>query len=436
MSDRTISNSGVVMDTLGFLYSGDLSQVKAMPCVPVPGYPRFAAFPAPSANEETDTAERFRRLFVPDFLREFDLGDGKMAVCNKRMPHSVTDTMIIQSDVDVRSRYRDLSEAQRRFALAAATQFVNYVSDPSVTRRYGLRGGYIHVTYNTSAETLDRENGMGYTKRFHLHLNYWRKEQFAGVAPVSLQELSSDARNELLDPFTEISAEWLKPLADEAGLFAGRRTIGTFDASVAAGLPPGFAVEFPDWNFLSTDSFSHDLGRLQDIVFEQFAEVQEAFTGRRDAAAVWTRHPLLPVPEIVHRISSLEAPRVVRDKLAEAARRLRSVSPDVGDYFRRHKGARTRNLLMNGANFSVGVVTLEPNFEPSPIVRSQPVWLMLQFKMLSTLGSAGVFCNGLAPIVRIARNSRELTNAEEDLRVSFQKEFADRLAGNLGSALA
>ncbi len=424
------------MDTLGFLYSGDLSQVKAMPWVPVPGYPRFAAFPAPSANEETDTAERFRRLFVPDFIREFELGDGKMAVCNKRMPHSITDTMIIQSDADVRSRYSDLSPAQRRFVLSAATEFVTYVSDPSVTRRYRLRGGYIHVTYNTSAETLDRENGMGYTKRFHLHLNYWRKEQFAGVAPVSLKELSRDARNELLDPFTAVSAEWLKTLADQGGLFTGRRTIGTFDESVATGLPPGFAVEFPDWDFLSSDAFSYDLGRLQDIVFERFAEVQEAFTGRRDAAPVWTRHPLLPVSEIVCRISRLDAPQAVRNKLAEVARRLRSVSPEVGDYFRRHKWARTRNLLMNGANFSVGVVTLKPNFDPLPIASSRSVWLMLQFKMLSTLGSAGVFCNGLAPIVRIARNARELTKEEEDLRASFQKEFADRLAGNLGFATA
>lgn len=413
---------------LEFLLDPEFGSLRTFPKIGVPGYTRFQSFPLPSANAETDTPERFRALFVPDFLARFELEGGEMAVCNKRPPHSITDTMIIQADADVRSRFRDLSGAQQRFVLSASHRFVDFVSDTEVAERYGLRGGYVHVTYNTSAETCDRENGMGYTKRFHLHLNYWRASEFDNAKPSLLSELSAPLRNELVDPFTPLASDIVVHHMRRHGVFNGKVALSVGPGDVATlGLPPGVAIKLDSWDELRGVNFAAELQNLQQIVFDSFQEIQLAFTGQADPAPMWRRHSLLPPAEIRRNLKSLELPAEAEHLLSRLATVLRSITPRHGELFRRNKSLRTRNMLMNGANFSVGFVSLTPNLGPVPISQSNQVWLILQIKMLSTLGSAGIFCNGLAPVIRIARNAREISTEEDALRLAFQTEFSERL---------
>lgn len=413
---------------LDFLLDAEFGKIATFPRIQVPGYPSFEHFPQPSANEETDTPERFHSLFAPNFLARFDVGDSEVALCNKRVPHSLTDAMLIQSDPDVRTRFGDLSQAQQVFMVRAAREFAAFVSEPGVARKFELKGGFIHVTYNTSAETGDRENGMGYTKRFHLHLNFWRRREFAGAQLVHLGHLPMAIQHELLDPFTPLASAIILHGLKRRGVFSGHRVLDVRAEEVRfTGLPPGVAIELPNWDALLDPTFIPDLSALQQIVVESFADLRVAFTGQSAPASHWTRHPLLEPGEIEANLEGLDLPDEVRPLLSRLAYVLRTITPRHGAFFRRNKSLRVRNMMMNGANFSVGFVSMAPNLEPLAIDQAGPVWLTLQHKMLSTMGSAGIFSNALAPIIRIARNARHFSADEEALRLGFQHEFAQRL---------
>lgn len=413
---------------LDFLLDVQFSKIATLPRIEVPGYSIREHFPQPSANEETDTPDRFHSLFAPDFVARFDLGDSEIALCNKRVPHSLTDAMLIQSDSDVRSRFNDLSHSQQAFTVRAAREFAAFVSEPGVVRKFGLKGGFIHVTYNTSAETGDRENGMGYTKRFHLHLNFWRRCEFSGAQAVDLGHLPLATQHELLDPFTPLSSAIILHGLKRRGVFSGRRALDVRAEEVRSiGLPPGVAIELPDWDALLDPGFIPDLSSLQQIVVDTFADLRQAFTGQRTPAPHWTRHPLLEPSEIEANLERLDLPEEARSLLVRLAYVLRTITPRHGAFFKRNKSLRVRNMMMNGANFSVGLISMAPNLEPLAIDQAGPLWLTLQHKMLSTMGSAGIFSNALSPIIRIARNARHFSAEEEALRIEFQNEFSQRL---------
>lgn len=390
--------------------------------LPVPGYPK----PAEEQREDAGTYEQFLERWGRSFLTIVETEDGgRLAFSNKTNPHARYDSMLLQVDPDVRTAISDLTLPQARLMMRTGSDFVDWISDAAVIERFGLEGGCLHLVYNTDPHTLDRENGMGYTKRFHLHLNYWPREDVESGRTMRLGAVDDLQRRRLLDPVTVAAGRMLAELAEREALFSNHE-IFVADAreEVRRGLAPGFKVRLAGgWSNLRDAVFLDDLRRFHGAMTKQFEDVQEAFTGRREPAAPGTRHRLLGRGEIRRRIRNLRLSERSTRSLLLLGETLRDASERFLRRSEAHPRMRKQHLAMNGLNYSTGLYTPRRHRRSAPLRDADDVWLVIQVKLFSDVGGAGMIYNSEAGIVEIARRARLFTEGEAALRGDFQRQF-------------
>lgn len=420
-SEQVLENYQV--DRLGFLYDNHLLSLPAATGLKVSGYPEAVPFDLPSANRASDSLERFNALYRPDFFGTVGAIGDRLSLCNKRPPHSITDVMLIQSDDDIRSRFQDLSEAQKVAALRTARAFETFTADQVASGKLGP--GMVHISYNVSPDTRDRENSMGYTKRFHMHLNYWPHDTVQNLTVMPVGRMPRHKRRDFLDPFTQLAAEVLSEQTAVRGWFPDGTVLDPgAEATLRRAMPPAFTVQFPSWNFLTSDVFRQQLTAMQLYIDSRYRDIQEAFTGIRSPAAEWRRHHVLDAATVKGNLRALGFDSVTDAKLSKLAEIVRSIDDRTCEYLRKKARFRTDTMLMNGPNYSVGFFSeIGSNEHPARTERPS-VWMMVQFKLLSSLGSAGLFPSVKAPIVRISRNAEPISAADRARRSEFQRDFA------------
>ncbi|MGH8993792.1 MAG: hypothetical protein ACRDZ7_19950, partial [Acidimicrobiia bacterium] len=178
--------------------------------------------------------------------------------------------------------------------------------------------------------------------------------------------------------------------------------------------------------------FPELLRALHHGVLASYAEVRWAFTDQDEAPAPWTRHRLLPGDELERRVGSLpwlsaESERLLV-RLGEA---LRSVDERQMAFLRRHGRLRSRCLALAGPAYSLGFYSPVVDDRDPCLSRQGPVYLVLQPKMFSRLGGAGLAYVDEFPVVRVARGAHPVGADEERVRKRFQQDFLAHVKAGL-----
>ena len=414
------------MSTIDDLVEDEYLDLLSVECVALPGFPDFR-FELPSATRDLDRYENFVRLWKDNLYHIAALPDASyIGFCNKLKPHAIFDTMLIQSDRDVRSNVSDLTPQQRRFLFLTANSFVQHAADRRVTEKFDLNGARIHIVYNSAATTEDRENSMGYSKRFHLHLNCWPDWQMESLRIKQLKSTPSvSKRRDLLDPLTPLGGRLIRHLIAQENLFPKDHLFSdSAEERIQSKLPAGCVVALHEgWESLLATEFGEDVSRLDKAMTQQYANLQEAFTGKSHPARAWTRHKLRPVKIIQAEIRALGYPREICTGLCHLAQTLHTASPQLLEHFRRRKNLRIRHMSMNGLNYSLGFFAGQPHDSKRPIIGAADVYMVIQPKFLSPVGGASVIYNDLASMIALHRNRRSFTEYEMEMRNAFQQSF-------------
>lgn len=303
-------------------------------------------------------------------------------------------------------------------------QFVDFLSQEEVLKAHQLAERRVHLCYNFDPHTVDRDNPMAYDKRFHVHLNCWQRSQLDRVTPVAFGSIPDPVRRrDLLDPLAYLGPRVCFDML--TGTAAGLALMEPDpDRDLQMRLPVGLKVRLDDWQALGSPWLPELLRALHHGVVGVYAELRAAFTDGDATPVPWTRPSLLPAADIERRVKAMasltEESKRLLVRLAEA---LRDVDDRTMAFFRRHRDLRSRCLALAGPAYSLGFYSPVVDDRDPCLLHQGPVYLVLQPKLFSRLGGAGLAYLDEFPAVRVRRGARRLSGAEEWARTQFQQDF-------------
>lgn len=399
----------------------------------VPGPP--AAFRlTPKEQGHPDPWTRFgrRTIHTLSFLARPGDGVETLALIDKASPHSRFDLMLSEVSAATKSSPSDVRPQTGRALWRTGYNFVQFCSAPKVAREFGLVGGELHLALNCDPYTRDRESVQA-AKQFHLHLLCWEEAALAPLADAQSLGQVRDRRliRQALDPIGFLGA---RVIADAlAGLdlgIAGAALLPPDDPAALRGdRPLGCLVRLPDWSVLKDPGFE-DLVRRIHVALGDLARVLlQAFTGALVPLPPWHRHPLLPLPEIRARIGDLPWSGESRLGLALLAERLRGLPDRTAERLARGGASRRMDLMtlnqpaytlnLHAPRSGLGTDRLVPVSAAAPMVH-----LIVQPRLFSGVGGAGLLTLGGVPSVRVLRGHGAFTDAQWRERARFQRRFA------------
>jgi hypothetical protein len=361
-------------------------------------------------------------------------GRSRVGFVEKAFPHSYYDLMLLAADDEIRCSFSDLDPAVKQFTLALAADFVDFLSDPDVSRRYGLDGGYLHLAYNYDRYTTDRDNSMCCDKRFHLHLNYWVAKELADLRPIEWGDISDlQLRQNLIDPVAYLSEMIMRDRVMGRALPAGLMTVDA-DRDQELGLPAGPKIEFPDWSFLRDPSFAEVLVGLHREAECAYAELYEDFIGEPYQPRVWERPRLLPRDRIE---ANLRARPWLSPDTLEGLLLLSRTLVNIEDLgvpaMAQVDPGSLGKIVLAGLDYAVTLFRPARNTIECPLNRGGPVYLVMHCKMFGTMGGAGLPTIDSVPVVRLDRSRGELFSADQvEQRRRLRAEFLNRHLPRLG----
>ncbi|WP_230394012.1 hypothetical protein [Plantactinospora alkalitolerans] len=392
-----------------------------LPVIPGLPMPRLAAPPPDVRN----LSPHYRDHYGPHILREYPTGGSgdRIAVIDKAFPHSVYDMMLLATVGDDRviaSSVSDVPEAMLTALLTICEQFVRYIHASSTRRRFGLDGAQLMIGTNYDPSTTDRDNGQWWDKRMHWHLNCWPAAAYRDASIVPLGEVDDvNKRRALVDPIAHLAAQVMCDAFRTQPLPAGCHLAGDTDLPSDGG-PVGFKIALPSWDFLPDAACARLLVHLHDVATGAYARLRESFTGSPATSPPWTRPGLLPPDQVATNLDELAW-------LSEPGRQgllmLRSLLRDVTSYemnlMRADMDLANRCLTLAGLDYHLG-------FWSPPQSSSRrgrpPVYLVMQFKLLSAIGSSPAIGGGVASI--LDRYCGPIMSAQQTrLRRQFQDDF-------------
>ncbi|PZG22139.1 hypothetical protein C1I95_06000 [Micromonospora craterilacus] len=407
-----------VLDRFGPLYPASAMALPVIPSLPMPRLPA----PPPDVR---NLSPHYRDHYGSHILREYPAGDcgDRIAVIDKAFPHSVYDMMLlatVRDDDVIASSVSDVPEAMLTTLLTFCAQFVRYVHAGSTRRRFALDGAQLMIGTNYDPATTDRDNGQWWDKRMHWHLNCWPATAYRHASIVPLGEVTDvNRRRALVDPIAYLAAQVMGDALRTQPLPAGCRVVGDADLSPAGG-PVGFKIALPGWDFLPGAACARLLVQIHDVAAGAYAQLRGCFTGSPAASPSWARPGLLPPGQVAANLDNLAW-------LSEPARRglvvLRSLLRDVTahemDLMRADMDLANRCLTLAGLDYHLG-------FWSPPHPDSWPdnprVFLVMQFKLLSAVGSSPAIGGGVASILDRFRGP-VMSAQQTRLRRQFQDRF-------------
>jgi hypothetical protein len=427
--------------------------------VQIPGPPQGFAL---AGAELTATAplDRFHRRMIqlldcgPGSRRVAALGHDRLALVDKVSPHALHDLML--SEVSERPKSTPDAVAHRtgRMLWQTGLGFVRFVSDAGVRREFSLDGAQCQLALNCDPNTLDRESVQA-AKQFHLHLLCWTPQELTALArPQRLGEIGdARMRRQFLDPLAFLGARLisealagLDPAEDPA--LAGAAWLPDDPAAVFAGRRPlGALLRLPGWQVLGEPGFEALIRRLHRRLDDTARALLDTFTGHREPPEPWHRHPLRPPHAIAKRIDALGFSAEVRaglhrlaaglrDLPAASARRLAGATPS----------ARMHCMTLNQPCYGLNLMAygnIQDNgagsghspgaAEAAAPIDAAEVLLVVQTKLFSGTGGAGLLALNGIPSVRILRGQGAYSARQWQRRAAFQRAFAEHNGAALTS---
>ncbi|WP_238433340.1 hypothetical protein [Micromonospora tarensis] len=272
---------------------------------------------------------------------------------------------------------------------------------------------------NYDPSTTDRDNGQWWDKRMHWHLNCWPATAYRDASMVSLGDVDDvNRRRALVDPIAHLAARIMRDAIRTQPLPIGCRLAGDADLDSDDG-PVGFKIALPGWDFLPDAACARLLVDLHDVAASAYAQLRRCFTGSAAASPPWTRPELLPPDRVAANLDELTW-------LSEPARqgllRLRSLLRDVTrremDLMRADMDLANRCLTLAGLDYHLGFWSPP---QPGSSRGRAPVYLVMQFKLLSAIGSSPAIGGGVASI--LDRFSGPIMSAQQ---IRLRRQFQDR----------
>lgn len=380
------------------------------------------------AGEELDHPDP-RRRFARRCIQSLDCGPAgpggceTLALIDKASPHSLFDLMLSELSTPSKSTAADVSPLTGLTLWRTGLNFVRFCEQAA---DLGLAPGELHLALNCDPNTWDRESVQA-AKQFHLHLLFWEAPALAPLGQGQpLGEITDRRlRRQALDPLTFLGARLVtESLEGLQGAIPGATLMPPDDAAVLSGRRPlGAVLSLPSWDVIGSEAFEELVRRIHQRLDRLAARLLVTFTGRHGPPGPWQRHPLLPIGEIGARVAGLPFSDVAKSGLTTLAGALRGIGPKTAQRLARATPARR-----------TGVITLNQpcyalNLHAAPLRGRSPgdgaaVRLIIQPKLFSGIGGAGLLTLGGVASVRVLRGQGAFSAAQWARRARFQRAFA------------
>ncbi len=423
-------------DALSGLYPTTASGLPvAWSQIRIPGPPPVFALTA-EEQEHPDPATRYRRRLI----QSIEADGARFALVDKASPHALYDLMVSAMHQPPQPAPVDAPPVAGQLLWRSAASFAAFVSEPEMMREFDLGGGRMHIALNCDPGTQDRESCQA-NKQLHIHLLYWRPEELAALSRAGTLGEIEDVRlrRQSLDPLAFVGAHLIRDALGDLPLgIPGAELLPIDDQAVIEGSRPmGCLLRLPGWGALDDPAFEALVRGIHQRLEQAGAQVLAAFTGETVPPPPWRRHPLLPRARIRENLRHLSWSEPSRTGLAHLAERLRDLRPALADRFRRGaSGVRKHHMSLNLPCYSLNLYAPFSNNRGQPLRDAETLYLILQTKLFSAIGGAGLVGLGRVPSVRILRGIGSFEPESWHQRARFQRAFAEynteRLAGTAG----
>ncbi len=394
-------------------------------CIPGPP-PAFELTPAEASAAEP--MQRYHRRTIA----MFDCGAAgadRLALIDKASPHALYDLMLSEVSRGEKSTPVAVLPVTGRTLWCTGLAFVRFVSNPEVQQRFGLAGGRLHLALNCDPNTRDRESVQA-AKQFHLHLLYWTAEELAALhRPDRLGTIADPReRRQYIDPLGFLGARIVaETISDLVSGIAGAVVLDSDTDAVCAGHRPlGCVIRLPGWQVLADPAFETLIRRLHRRMADTAAGLLAAFTGRSDPPRPWQRHALRAETEIAAAIDRLGLSATTSTGLRAVAAGLRDLSSRGAERLRRAApAARKHCMTLNQPCYGINLYAPRCNSPDAPLSQSDEVYLIIQAKLFSGTGVAGLLALDGIPSVRIVRGLGTYSEADWRRRAALQQAFAE-----------
>jgi hypothetical protein len=359
----------------------------ALPVIPRVKVPRMPDPPVRELNLKTVSTYYNARV-----LAEVKVcgTDETVALIDKAFPHSRFDVMLLVSNDEVHSSVTDVDDSTASVVWALASEFRRYLRRPDIRARFDLAGCELHQCFNFSRDTVDRENGQFYDKRFHLHMNCWPERDLRDLTAVPFGAIdNATTRRRMMDPLTYLGPRIMYDLL--ASRVEGYQVLPVdVDEDIRRRLPPGFKVRLDGWDSLREPRFARLLRRLHLSADSAYRALFRAITGQAHAPRAWHRENLLDLPAIEENLKRIPwLGEQTRRLVCELASGLREVSAQEMHAFRADHGLASRYLAMAGLDYSIGLCS-SPSGQSDVPAEDEQAYVVMQFRLLGEVGSASL----------------------------------------------
>ena len=353
-------------------------------------------------------------------------GRDTLALVDKASPHSLFDLMLTEVSAVPKSTPVEVAAATGRALWRTGGNFVRFCSQSQVVNDFGLAGGELHLALNCDPHTVDRESVQA-AKQFHLHLLYWTPAALAPLAGAEPLARVRDARlrRQALDPISFLGARLICDAlsALDLGLPGAALLPPDAPAVIVGKRPLGCVIALPGWSVLGEPAFEALIRRIHVRLATLAADLLESFTGEREPPPPWQRHPLLPRRDISARILAGPFTSGVRDGLECLAAGLRSLTPRSAARLARASPAVRMDLMtLNHPAYALNLHAPRPSAHG--LAEAPVVHLIIQPRLFSGIGGAGLLTLGGVPSVRVLRGQGTFSLAQWQQRARFQRAFA------------
>lgn len=391
--------------------------------------------------DHPDPRRRFARRSI-HLLDCTPVGPGgceTLALIDKASPHSLFDLMVSEVSTASKSTAADVSAQTGLTLWRTGLNFVRFCAQAVVADAFGLSGGELHLALNCDPHTWDRESVQA-AKQFHLHLLYWDAPSLEPLSHAQCLGGVADRRlrRQALDPLSFLGARLVTEALDGLNLgVPGASLVPTDEGAVLRGTRPlGAVMALPGWGVLESSGFEDLMRRVHRRLEWLAVLLIETFTGRGGIPSPWHRHPLLPVREIAARIDRLPFGDRAKGGLMDLAGALRDLAPDTARWLVRATPARRMGLMtLNQPSYAMNIHATAS--QRHPLAEGAQVQLIIQPKLFSGIGGAGLLTLGGVPSVRVLRGQGTFSADQWQRRAQFQRAFAcfnqERLQGAQGA---
>ncbi len=375
-------------------------------------------------KKEMENCEK-KDEFRPNVLKSkfFEESDNiqEIAFVNKIVPHSLYDCMLMCMQSKVVSIEKIFCQGLE-YIFNVVYKFIEFISNETVIDKFKLNSGYLHICFNYDPFTKDRESGMS-EKRFHIHMNYWRKDDIDFSKMVQVKDINIDTIYSIIDPITIIGESIIYDyLIDKKMLGKIMKNDTIRDSQM--GLPIGFKIEYSKWGILNETQFRKEIVFLHNSLCEIYNNIEKIFLYEDSSFKVWKRKKLRKKDEIKVGIENLEwLSEKSKNYLYFLANNFMDIPDNIMNLLQRKKSMRIKYMSVNGLNYSMALFSEKANSLEKKIINHNKIILVIQPKMFSEIGGASLPCMNNISTIRLYRNSKLYTEEEKQSRENFHNDF-------------